>query len=346
MNRLIVCLVLLVAAPLPISVARAQSYPNTSDLVHQLERQFETDLAMAAQHRANAESNAQMLAGVLLVGWLISMIFAAHLGGQRNAGTAGLFLGFLFGPVGMLAAGLLDGRPHCCRCGGRQNVKRGGSRYDRCEHCGHEEPAPIALPMAEAIPRIACVPVVEVSAPMVEAAPIDSIPQVSALIPEAIPSAAAAEEAPSEPTAEASEPVPEETSSAEVPEETPEETPSAEAPDEAPSAEAPPSVQPAPVELPSRESNVGLALGTALSTAQRSLLTCAVIATVAAPLLLCLVPQSIGGVDVPLVGKLCILAACWLAIFKLAEVALEWQTNRVRAATPKPATADSDPAPA
>ena len=77
-----------------------------------------------------------MLSILMLFGWFISMAFAAHLGGQRNAGMAGLILGFLFGPIGMVAAGLLDRRPHCERCGGRQGIKPSGLRYEICEHCG------------------------------------------------------------------------------------------------------------------------------------------------------------------------------------------------------------------
>lgn len=88
------------------------------------------------------------LAILILIGWFICMAFAAHLGGQRNAGMAGLFLGFLFGPVGMLAAGFLDGRPNCSRCGGRQNVKPKGHRYEVCEHCGIENPTPVESPAA------------------------------------------------------------------------------------------------------------------------------------------------------------------------------------------------------
>lgn len=76
-------------------------------------------------------------------------IAAAHLGGQRNATTTGLFLGFLFGPVGVIAAGLLDGRPNCARCGGRQNVKPNGQRYEVCEHCGCDNTHPPSSPQRQ-----------------------------------------------------------------------------------------------------------------------------------------------------------------------------------------------------
>jgi hypothetical protein len=80
---------------------------------------------------------------LILIGWFFSMFFAADLGRQRNAGMTGLILGCLFGPVGILAAGLLDGRPNCIRCGGRQNVKSSGRRYEICEHCGADNVAPM-----------------------------------------------------------------------------------------------------------------------------------------------------------------------------------------------------------
>jgi hypothetical protein len=91
------------------------------------------------------------LAILILIGWFISMAFAAHFGGQRNAGMTGLFLGFLFGPVGMIAAGFLDGRPNCSRCGGRQNVKPTHQRYEICEHCGIENPAPAISATTDAL---------------------------------------------------------------------------------------------------------------------------------------------------------------------------------------------------
>lgn len=80
---------------------------------------------------------------VLLSGWVICAAFASHFGGQRNSGGTGLFLGILFGPIGMIAAGLLDGRPRCKRCGGRQNVNPDGKRYPVCEHCGADNPLSI-----------------------------------------------------------------------------------------------------------------------------------------------------------------------------------------------------------
>src|SRR4051812_21469439 len=78
----------------------------------------------------------------LLVTWILSMIFGASLGGQKNAGLSGLALGLFFGPLGVIAAGLLDSRPCCRRCGGHQNVKPCGKQYKVCEHCGADNPAP------------------------------------------------------------------------------------------------------------------------------------------------------------------------------------------------------------
>ncbi len=72
----------------------------------------------------------------LLIGWFISIVYAAGFGAQRNAFGSGLFLGIVFGPIGMIAAGLLDSRPTCQRCGGRQSIKPEGNPYPACEHCG------------------------------------------------------------------------------------------------------------------------------------------------------------------------------------------------------------------
>jgi hypothetical protein len=81
-------------------------------------------------------SDYALLPLLFLIGWFLCMFFAADLGRQKNAGVTGLFLGCLFGPFGVVAAGLLDGRPLCFRCGGRQNIKPGGVCYEVCEHCG------------------------------------------------------------------------------------------------------------------------------------------------------------------------------------------------------------------
>jgi hypothetical protein len=71
-----------------------------------------------------------------VVGWFASIVFAAGFGAQKNALGTGMFLGFMLGPIGMIAAGLLDGRPTCERCGGRQNMRPDGDHYPICEHCG------------------------------------------------------------------------------------------------------------------------------------------------------------------------------------------------------------------
>jgi len=82
----------------------------------------------------------------ILISWILSAITAAYLGCKRSALGDGLCLGVLFGPFGVIAAGLLDGRPNCARCGGRQNVKPNGQRYEVCEHCGCDNTQPPSPP--------------------------------------------------------------------------------------------------------------------------------------------------------------------------------------------------------
>src|SRR5688572_4763232 len=83
-------------------------------------------------------SDSAVFALLIVIGWILCAGFSAHLGGQRNAGWAGFVLGVLFGPLGMIVAGLLDCKPNCSRCGGRQNVNPDGQRFPVCEHCGVE----------------------------------------------------------------------------------------------------------------------------------------------------------------------------------------------------------------
>ena len=67
-------------------------------------------------------------------GWAAAMIAS-----EKNATMSGFFMGLLFGPFGLIAAGFLDGRPNCPACGTRLNVRngwfaaRGG--YPYCPGC-------------------------------------------------------------------------------------------------------------------------------------------------------------------------------------------------------------------
>lgn len=54
----------------------------------------------------------------------------AYLGKRRDAVAIGFLLGFLFGPIGVIAMLIIDNRPRCPECSGR--VDR-GARI--CPHC-------------------------------------------------------------------------------------------------------------------------------------------------------------------------------------------------------------------
>jgi hypothetical protein len=82
--------------------------------------------------------------------WIVVYLFAAILSGffacsiaeRKQAPGTGLILGLLFGPLGIIAAGFLDERPQCPRCGGRLNSSK-RVQYSVCQHCrfGLPEPA-------------------------------------------------------------------------------------------------------------------------------------------------------------------------------------------------------------
>lgn len=71
---------------------------------------------------------------------LICAVGASHIAEQRQAGTEGFFFGLFFGPLGVIAAGFLDRRPRCPRCGGRINHHEATTFYSLCEHCGVDLP--------------------------------------------------------------------------------------------------------------------------------------------------------------------------------------------------------------
>lgn len=53
------------------------------------------------------------------------------IGHPKQAAALGLLLGVLFGPLGLVAAFAIDGRPKCPHCGGRLN-----GHVRKCQHCG------------------------------------------------------------------------------------------------------------------------------------------------------------------------------------------------------------------
>ena len=67
---------------------------------------------------------------VLLV-WLCCGLLGWIVGFRRNAALAGLVLGILFGPLGVVAAFALDSRPQCPYCKGRLD-----GRGILCQFCG------------------------------------------------------------------------------------------------------------------------------------------------------------------------------------------------------------------
>lgn len=62
--------------------------------------------------------------------WLVSMVVAPILGADKNSGTAAFTIALFFGPLGIIVAPLMDGRPRCPKCWER--VYRG---CGTCPHC-------------------------------------------------------------------------------------------------------------------------------------------------------------------------------------------------------------------
>jgi hypothetical protein len=64
------------------------------------------------------------------VGWIICGFLGGLVGNAKNAAGSGAVLGFLFGPLGVLVAFAVDGRPECPYCKGRIEP-----RATTCQHC-------------------------------------------------------------------------------------------------------------------------------------------------------------------------------------------------------------------
>ena len=73
----------------------------------------------------------EWLTTTIVVSWIASGILGGIVGAQKDAGVYGFFLGIIFGPLGVVAALSLDGRPKCPACTGRLN---GRARVCPCCH--------------------------------------------------------------------------------------------------------------------------------------------------------------------------------------------------------------------
>jgi hypothetical protein len=67
---------------------------------------------------------------ILAIDAVICGILGAVIGANKNASNTGAFLGFLFGPLGMIAAFAVDHRWKCPECMGRLN-----DHPNLCQHC-------------------------------------------------------------------------------------------------------------------------------------------------------------------------------------------------------------------
>ncbi len=69
---------------------------------------------------------------LFLLFWIICGVFAVYFGSQKNAGGAGMFTGFLLGPIGLLSAFMFSGFkcPDCKEYVVKDAVK--------CKHCGSD----------------------------------------------------------------------------------------------------------------------------------------------------------------------------------------------------------------
>jgi rubredoxin len=71
-----------------------------------------------------------MASFILLWMWLSSPVAAGIIGYARQAALAGAVLGLFLGPLGVVAAFALDGRPSCPHCAGRLD-----GQGHICQHC-------------------------------------------------------------------------------------------------------------------------------------------------------------------------------------------------------------------
>jgi uncharacterized membrane protein YeaQ/YmgE (transglycosylase-associated protein family) len=70
----------------------------------------------------------------IIIGLVLCAYYACSIAEQKQAANRGFWMGLLLGPVGVIAAGFLEGRPQCPRCGGRVNDTKEVT-YDVCPSC-------------------------------------------------------------------------------------------------------------------------------------------------------------------------------------------------------------------
>jgi hypothetical protein len=88
----------------------------------------------------------------ILIGLVICALFGCQVAEQKQAGNRGFWLGLFMGPAGVIAAGFMDGRPQCARCGGRLNNTK-QKQFDVCQYCGADLSADCRPQEKESSPR-------------------------------------------------------------------------------------------------------------------------------------------------------------------------------------------------
>lgn len=60
---------------------------------------------------------------IVSIGLVVCAVIGKAVGSQKNAGGWGMLLGLFLGPIGIIVAALIDGRPICPTCGTKLNGK-------------------------------------------------------------------------------------------------------------------------------------------------------------------------------------------------------------------------------
>ena len=71
-----------------------------------------------------------LLIPILIIDGIVCGFIGAVIGSNKNSSGGGFVLGFLLGPLGVIAAFALDGRLACAHCGGKLN-----GTPTICQHC-------------------------------------------------------------------------------------------------------------------------------------------------------------------------------------------------------------------
>ena len=80
--------------------------------------------------------------GLILLGFLVCGGLGARIAGQRECERDGLILGMVFGPLGLLAAMVIDGRAKCQQCASRFNRGAKICPYRKANLSGGPPPSP------------------------------------------------------------------------------------------------------------------------------------------------------------------------------------------------------------